>query len=81
MDALKGKFERISSENYEDLLKELSVSWLLRKAALASTPVVDITEVNGLWSIKSSTSLNTVELKFKVDISIPTLESVLLYLY
>ena len=44
MEALKGKFERTSAENYEDLLKELSVSWLLRKAALASTPVMEITE-------------------------------------
>ena len=66
MEALKGKFERISAENYEELLKELSVSWLLRKAALASTPVMEITEEDDTWTIKSSTSLKTVELKFKV---------------
>ena len=67
MEALKGKFERVSADNYEELLKELSVGWLLRKAALASTPVVEITEEDDVWSIKSSTSLKTVELKFKVS--------------
>ena len=66
MEALKGKFERISAENYEELLKELSVGWFLRKAAVASTPVMEFTEENDTWTIKSSTSLKTVELKFKV---------------
>ena len=85
MDAFKGKFERISAENYEEILKvrfctykhlldfthqfpcqALEVNFLLRKAATASTPSLDITESGGEWSIKSSTTLKTVELKFKV---------------
>ena len=69
MEALKGKYERISAENYDGLLKELSVNWLLRTAAQSSTPVVEITEDNGEWTIKSSTTLKTVELKFKVQFS------------
>ena len=44
----------------------LEVNFLLRKAATASTPSLDITESGGEWSIKSSTTLKTVELKFKV---------------
>ena len=42
------------------------MNFLLRKAATASTPSLDITESGGEWSIKSSTTLKTVELKFKV---------------
>merc|ERR1712212_922626 len=66
MEAFKGKYERTSAENYEEFLKALDVSYLLRKAATVSTPVVEITEDNGVWSIKSSTTLKSMELKFKV---------------
>ena len=66
MDVFKGKYERTSAENYEEFLKALDVSYLLRKAATVSTPVLEITENSGLWSIKSSTTLKSIELKFKV---------------
>ena len=39
---------------------------LLRKAATFSTPVMEITEADGTWSIKTSTTMKTMELKFKV---------------
>ena len=44
------------------------MSFLLRKAATVSTPQMDITEDAGTWSIKTSTTLKTMELKFKVRI-------------
>merc|ERR1712002_723568 len=68
MEVFKGKFERVSSENYEEFLKALDVSYLLRKAATVSTPIVEITENNGVWSIKSSTTLKSMELKFKIGV-------------
>ena len=42
MDIAKGKFERTSAENYDELLKALDVNFLLRKAATASTPVMEV---------------------------------------
>merc|ERR1712215_456648 len=66
MDAFIGKFERTAAEKYEDMLKILDVNFLLRKAATASTPVMDITEDGGVWTIKTSTTLKTMELKFKL---------------
>merc|ERR1712066_465722 len=68
MDVFKGKYERTSAENYEEFLKALDVSYLLRKAATVSTPVLEITENSGVWSIKSSTTLKSIELKFKVGV-------------
>merc|ERR1712243_313015 len=65
MDAFKGKFERTSEENYEELLKLLDVNFLLRKAATVSTPTVEITETDGVFKIKSST-MKTVEMSFKL---------------
>ena len=40
MDAFKGKYERASADKYEEMLKELDVNFLLRKAATVSTPGV-----------------------------------------
>ena len=39
---------------------------LLRKAATASTPVTEISEAGGEWTVKTSTTLKTMELKFKL---------------
>merc|ERR1712055_1112758 len=66
MDAFKGKYERTSADKYEELLKELDVNFLLRKAATVSTPVMEVTEEGGVWTIKTSTTLKTMELKFKL---------------
>merc|ERR1712013_977968 len=66
MEAFKGKYERTSADKYEELLKELDVNFLLRKAATVSTPVMEVTEEGGVWTIKTSTTLKTMELKFKV---------------
>merc|ERR1712127_294644 len=52
-----GKFTRVSAENYDEFLKALNVGFLLRKAATASTPVMEITENEGNWTMKTSTSL------------------------
>ena len=67
MEGFKGKYERTSAENYEEFLKALDVSYLLRKAATVSTPVLEVSEDMGVWSIKTSTTLKSMDLKFKVD--------------
>merc|ERR1712212_909099 len=66
MEAFKGTYERTSAENYEDMLKILDVNMLLRKAACASTPKMEVSEDGGVWTIKTSTTLKTMELKFKI---------------
>merc|ERR1712223_1755943 len=66
MDTFKWKYERTSADKYEELLKELDVNFLLRKAATVSTPVMEVTEDGGVWTIKTSTTLKTMELKFKL---------------
>merc|ERR1711936_121374 len=66
MEAFKGKYERTSADNYEELLKVLDVNFLLRKAATVSTPVKEVSEEGGVWTFKTSTTLKTMELKFKL---------------
>merc|ERR1712066_979836 len=55
-----------SAEQYDEFLKALDVSFLLRKAATVSTPVMEVSEEGGVWTIKTSTTLKTMELKFKL---------------
>merc|ERR1712117_166432 len=66
MDSFKGKFERTSAEKYEEFLKALDVNFLLRKAATVSTPTMEVSEENGVWTILTSTTLKSMELKFKI---------------
>merc|ERR1711872_848627 len=44
MDSFKGKYQRVSAEKYEEFLKALDVSFMLRKAATVSTPVMEVSE-------------------------------------
>lgn len=37
-----GKYNRVSAEKYDEFLAELGVSWPLRKAATASSPVLEV---------------------------------------
>merc|ERR1711928_73605 len=63
-----GKFTRVSADNYDEFLKALNVGFLLRKASSASTPVMEITESDGNWTMKTSTSMKSMELKFKLGV-------------
>merc|ERR1711997_963574 len=67
MEAFVGKYERTAAEKYEEFLKALDVNFLLRKAATVSTSVMDIAKDGDSWVIKTSTTLKTMELKFKLD--------------
>merc|ERR1712013_469402 len=46
----------------------LGVNLLLRKAALISTPIMEVSLDQGVWTIKQSTTLKTMEMKFKVGV-------------
>jgi len=63
---MKGTYERTSADKYDEFLTALGVNMLLRKAATASTPVMTVSEENGEWTIKTSTMLKSMELKFKL---------------
>merc|ERR1712121_588514 len=66
MVEVKGTYERSAAENYEAFLDALGVGMILKKAATATTPVMTVTEEGGQWTIKTSTMLKSMELKFKL---------------
>merc|ERR1712058_4802 len=66
MVEMKGTYERSAAENYEAFLDALGVGMILKKAATATTPVMTVSEEGGQWTIKTSTMLKSMELKFKL---------------
>ena len=66
VDIAKGTYQRVSEENSDEFLKALNINFILRKAATISTPQMEVTENDGIWTIKTSTILRAIELNFKV---------------
>ena len=57
MVQITGKYKRTSIENFEEFLNEVGVGLLLRKAALASTPTMEISKSGEKWKMVTSTIL------------------------
>merc|ERR1712211_101732 len=57
METWKGRYMMTSWENYEDFLEKLGVGLLLRKLATLGTPIVEVTEENGEWNIRRTTTI------------------------
>jgi len=66
MAPITGTYTQVSSEKYEEFLKALGVGFILRKAALASTPVMTISEESGNWTMVTKTTVKSIELKFRI---------------
>merc|ERR1719412_26340 len=66
MVQITGNYTLTAKENYEEFLKALNVGFILRKAALASTPVMSISEDNGNWTMITKTTVKSIELRFRL---------------
>uniref|UniRef100_A0A667IGJ5 Cellular retinoic acid binding protein 2 n=1 Tax=Lynx canadensis TaxID=61383 RepID=A0A667IGJ5_LYNCA len=68
MPNFSGSWKIIRSENFEDLLKVLGVNVMLRKIAVAaaSKPAVEIKQEGDTFYIKTSTTVRTTEINFKI---------------
>lgn len=63
-----GKYVRTSEEKYEEFLNKLGVGFILRKAAMASTPTMEITVDGDKWKIVTATIMKTMTLEFELVI-------------
>ena len=66
MDIAKGVYQRFYDENSDEVMKALNLNFILRKAATISTPQMEVTEEDGIWTITTSTMLKSMSLKFEV---------------
>jgi hypothetical protein len=58
-------FIKISTENFDAILKELGVNKVLRTLAKTLKPRVTINEKDGKWSFKSETTFKTTSYQFQ----------------
>ncbi|XP_034992361.1 cellular retinoic acid-binding protein 2 [Zootoca vivipara] len=68
MPNFSGIWKMKSSENFEELLKAYGVNVMLRKIAVAaaSKPAVEIKQDGESFYIKTSTTVRTTEISFKI---------------
>lgn len=68
MDRLSGTWDLISSENFDQVMEKLGVSWFKRRLAANLKPTVIISKKsNDQFSIKTVSSLKTSEIVFSLD--------------
>ncbi|XP_054263406.1 fatty acid-binding protein, muscle-like [Macrosteles quadrilineatus] len=60
------KYKLASSENFEEVMKELGVGWITRKLGNAASPVIELTESNGEYSLTSKSTFKNTDLRFRV---------------
>jgi len=69
MSKFEGKWKLDSSENFDDYMKAIGVSYLVRKMGAAAKPVVTFSHSGDQdqWTVKSESSVKTSEFSFKFD--------------
>jgi len=67
MAGLDGKWKLETNENFDEYLKALGVSYMVRKMAGSQKPNLIITTDGNKTSIKTESSMKTTELSFEFD--------------
>jgi hypothetical protein len=67
MVAIAGKYKRTKCENNEEFLAKIGANFLVRKAASASSPAMEIVDLGGgKWKITTSTTLKSMTAEFEL---------------
>lgn len=59
------KYKLASSENFDEVMKALGVGWMTRKVAATVSPVIELTEKDGIYCLTSQSTFKNTEIKFK----------------
>lgn len=65
-DFLGKKYKLFSSENFDEFMKALGVGMVTRKMGSSVSPVVELTESNGVYTLKTTSPFKNSEIKFKL---------------
>ncbi|CAF0844062.1 unnamed protein product [Rotaria sordida] len=64
IEKLKGTWEYVDGEHFDDYMKEIGVGFALRQSAKLIKPKLIIKESDGKWSLKSESTLKTAQYEF-----------------
>ncbi|XP_061723077.1 LOW QUALITY PROTEIN: fatty acid-binding protein-like [Cydia pomonella] len=65
MEFVGKKYKMTSSENFDEFMKALGVGLITRKAANAVTPTVELRKDGDQYTLVTSSTFKTTEMKFK----------------
>ncbi|XP_015593286.1 fatty acid-binding protein, muscle isoform X1 [Cephus cinctus] len=60
------KYKLASSENFDELMKSLGVGLVTRKMGASVNPVIELTESDDVYTLKTSSTFKNSEIKFKL---------------
>ncbi|PBC34398.1 fatty acid-binding protein, muscle isoform X1 [Apis cerana] len=60
------RYKLQSSENFDEFMKALGVGIMTRKVGSSVSPVVELSENNGLYTLKTTSPFKNTEIKFKL---------------
>lgn len=61
------KYKLAKSENFDEFMKALGVGMVVRKMGNAVSPVIELTESDGVYTLKSSSTFKNTVTTFKLD--------------
>jgi len=67
MSGFVGKWKLETSDNFDEYMKALGVSYLVRKMGASAKPTVVISQAGSKWTLKSESSVKTVEFTCSFD--------------
>uniref|UniRef100_A0A2A4J1H5 Fatty acid-binding protein, muscle n=1 Tax=Heliothis virescens TaxID=7102 RepID=A0A2A4J1H5_HELVI len=65
MEFVGKKYKMVSSENFDEFMKAIGVGLITRKAANAVTPTVELRKDGDSFTLVTSSTFKTTEVKFK----------------
>ncbi|CAF0748618.1 unnamed protein product [Adineta steineri] len=68
IEALKGTWDYVNGDDIGDFLKEIGVGMVGRLAAKGIKPRLVITETDGIWTLRTETTLKTMTLSFTPNV-------------
>lgn len=60
------RYKLFSSENFDEFMKALGVGLMTRKMGSSVSPVVELTENSGVYTLKTTSPFKNSEIKFKL---------------
>jgi hypothetical protein len=67
MDVMIGDWKLTTSENFEELMKEMGVGLVMRKLAMTTKPSVKFEKNGDEWTFTTSSAVKTTQIKYKLN--------------
>ena len=67
MDTMIGDWKLLSSENFEELMKEMGVGIIYRKLAMTTKPNIKFEKSGDEWTFTTASAVKTTQIKYKLN--------------